>query len=73
MLARFNLVVHDPDALFNIIDKQRRDEAVIGSTMLHAGKRQSGLTLDQWLLRGPRYREMLLTNATEAGAPRPLE
>ena len=22
---RFNLVVHDPDALFNIIDQQRRD------------------------------------------------
>ena len=26
---RFNLVVHDPDALFNIIDQQRRDQAVI--------------------------------------------
>ena len=25
----FNLVVHDPDALFNIIDQQRRDQAVI--------------------------------------------
>ena len=26
---RSNLVVHDPDALFNIIDQQRRDQAVI--------------------------------------------
>ena len=26
---RFNPVVHDPDALFNIIDQQRRDQAVI--------------------------------------------
>ena len=26
---RFNLVVHDPDALFNIINQQRRDRAVI--------------------------------------------
>ena len=26
---RFNFVVHDPDALFNIIDQQRRDQAVI--------------------------------------------
>ena len=26
---RFNLVVHEPDALFNIIDQQRQDQAVI--------------------------------------------
>ena len=26
---RFNLVVHDPDALFSMIDQQRRDQAVI--------------------------------------------
>ena len=26
---RFNLVVHDPDTLFNFIDQQRRDQAVI--------------------------------------------
>ena len=25
---RFNLVVHEADALFNIIDEQRRDQAV---------------------------------------------
>ena len=26
---RFNLVAHDPDALFNILDQQGRDQAVI--------------------------------------------
>ena len=26
---RLNLVVHDPDALFNIINQQRRDQVVI--------------------------------------------
>ena len=26
---RFNLVMHDPDALFKIIDQQRRDQAMI--------------------------------------------
>ena len=29
--------------------------------MLHAGKRQSGVTLDWWLLRRPSCRAMLLT------------
>ena len=28
---RFNLVVHDPDALFNIIDHQLQDHALIDS------------------------------------------
>ena len=41
--------------------------------MLHAGKRRRGVTLDQWLRRGPSYRAMLLTNTTEARVPRPLE
>ena len=40
--------------------------------MLHAGKRQRGVTLYRWLLRGPSYRAMLLTNPTEARVPRPL-
>ena len=31
---RFNLVVHDPDALFNIIDQQRRDQAAVSYTHL---------------------------------------
>ena len=69
---KFKLVVHDPDALFNIIDQQRRDQAVIEANMLHAGKWQRGVTLDRWLLRGPSYRAMLLRNPTEARAPRPL-
>ena len=68
---RFKLVVHDPDALFNIRDQQRRDQAV-RPTMLHAGKRQRGVTLDRWLLRGPSYRAMLLTNPTEVRMPKPL-
>ena len=36
---RFNLVVHDPDALVNIIDQQRRDQAVIGA--IDAASRQT--------------------------------
>ena len=36
---RFNLVVHDPDALFNIIDQQRRDQAVIEAN--DAARRQT--------------------------------
>ena len=35
----FNLVVHDPDALFNIIDEQRRDQAVIEAN--DAARRQT--------------------------------
>ena len=41
--------------------------------MLHAGKRQRGVTLDKWLLRGPSYKAMPLTNTTEANVPRTLE
>ena len=37
-----------------------------------AGKRERGVTLDQWLLRGPSCRAMLLTNTTQARVPRPL-
>ena len=36
---RFNLVVHDPDALFNIIDQQRRDQAVVEAN--DAARRQT--------------------------------
>ena len=36
---RFNLVVHDPDALFNIIDQQRRDQAVLEAN--DAARRQT--------------------------------
>ena len=41
---RFNLVVHDPDALFNIIDQQRRDRAMIVSN--YAARRQTALRRD---------------------------
>ena len=37
--TRFNLAVHDPDALFNIIGQQRRDQAVIDAN--DAARRQT--------------------------------
>ena len=40
----FNLVVHEPDALFNIIDQQRRDKAVIGAN--GAARRQTAKRRD---------------------------
>ena len=69
---RFNFVVHDPDALFNIIHQQRRDQAVIEAN--DAARRQRATQRDArwWLLRGPSYRALLLTNPTEARVPRPL-
>ena len=62
---RFNLLMHDHDALFNIIDQQRRDQAVMEATMLHAGKRQRGMTLNRWLLRRPSCTAGLLTKTTK--------
>ena len=53
---RFYLVVHDPDALFNIIDQQRRDQSVTEAKDAAPNERQSGVTLDRWLLRGPSCR-----------------
>ena len=41
---RFNLVVHDPDALSNIIDQQRRDQAVIEAN--DAARRQRATRRD---------------------------
>ena len=41
---RFNFVVHDPDALFNIIDQQRRDQAVIEAN--DAARRQTAKRRD---------------------------
>ena len=41
---RFNLVVHDPDALFNIIDQHRRDQAVIEAN--DAARRQTATRRD---------------------------
>ena len=41
---RFNLVVHDPDALFNIIDQRRRDQGVIEAN--DAARRQRATQRD---------------------------
>ena len=41
---RFDLVAHDPDALFNIIAKQQRDQAVIQAN--DAERRQTAKRLD---------------------------
>ena len=38
---RFDFVAHDPDALFNTIARQQRDQAVIDASMLHTFKRQA--------------------------------
>ena len=42
--TRFNLVVHDPDALFNIIEQQRRSQAVIEAN--DATRRQTATRRD---------------------------
>ena len=69
---RFNLIVHDPDTLFNIIDQQRRDQPVIEAN--DAARRQTphGVTLNRWLLRRPICRATLLANITRARVPRPM-
>ena len=69
---RFNLIVHDPDTLFNIIDQQRRDQPVIEAN--DAARRQTphGVTLNRWLLRRPICRATLLANITRTRVPRPL-
>ena len=69
----FNLVVHDPDALFNIMEQQRRDQAVIEAN--DAARRQTATRRDARSVAaaGPSCRTMLLTNTTEARVPRPLE
>ena len=41
---RFNLVVHHPDALFNIIDQRRRDQGVIEAN--DAARRQRATQRD---------------------------
>ena len=42
--VKFNLVVHYPDALFNVIDQQRRDQAVIEAN--DAARRQTATRRD---------------------------
>ena len=66
----FDVATHEPDAVFSIIAKQQRDQAIIEATMLYAGKQQRGVPLGRWLLRGPSRREILLTGTTQARVPR---
>ena len=68
----FNLVVHDPDALFNIIDQQRRDQAVIEAN--DAARRQRATQRDATSVAAAETscRTMLLTNTTGISVPRPL-
>ena len=63
---RLNLVVHDPDALFNIIDQQRRDRAVI--EVNDAARRQKAAQRDARSVDAAERtcRALLLTNSTEA-------
>ena len=69
---RFNLVTIEPNALLNIVAKQRRDKKALRQTMLNVGKRKNGVTLGRWLLRGPSRKEVLLTTTTHVRVPRPL-
>ena len=70
---RFNLVVHDPDTLFNIIDQQRRDQAVIEAN--DAARRQTATRRDARSVAaaGTKLQADAAENTTEARAPRPLE
>ena len=69
---RSNLVVHGPDALFNIIDQQRRDQVVIEA---NDDARQQTATR-----RDARFAAVVATKlqgnaaekTTEASVPRPL-
>ena len=44
---RFNLVAHDPDAMFNIIDQQRQDQYVIETKDAIHRQTELGVTLDR--------------------------
>ena len=48
---RFDFVVPDPNALFNIIDQQRRERAVIEANDAARRQGQRSVTLDRYLLR----------------------
>ena len=70
---RFDLVTHDPDALFSIIASSSNGiKPYLRPTMLYAGNHHSSMTLGLWLLRGPSRREVLLTSTTHARMPRLL-
>ena len=68
---RFNLVVHDPDALFNIIDQQRRDQAVIEAN--DAARRQTATRRDaRSVVAAGTKLQGNAADPTEASVPRPL-
>ena len=68
---RFNLVVHDPDALFNIIHQQRRDQAVIEAN--DAARRQTATRRDARLVAaaGTKLQGNAADNTTDARVQRP--
>ena len=69
---RFNLVVHDPDAQFNIIDQQRRDQAVIEAN--DAARRQTATRRDARSVAaaGTKLQDNAADKPAEARVPRPL-
>ena len=67
---RFDLVTHDPDALFNNIVKQQRDQAVVEAN--DAERRQTAKRRDARSVAGPSRWEVLLTSTSHAGVPRLL-
>ena len=70
---RFNLVTHDPDALFSIIAKQQRDQAVIeanDAVRRQTAKRRGARSMA--VAGGPSRREVLLTGTTHARVPKLL-
>ena len=70
--TRFDLVTHDPDAMFNIIAKQQRDKAVAETK--DAERRQTAKRRDPRSVAaaGPIRRELVPTGTTHARVPRLL-
>ena len=68
--VRFNLVVHDPDALFNIIDQQRRDQVIEAND---AARRQTATRRDaRSVVAAGTKLQGNAADPTEASVPRPL-
>ena len=69
--TRFNLVVDTPDTMFNIIDQQRRDQAVIEAN--DAARRQTATRRDARLVAaaGTKLQGNAADNTTDARVQRP--
>ena len=69
---RFNLVVHDPDALFIIIDQQRQDQALIEAK--DSARRQTVTRRDARSVAaaGTKLQDNAADKPAEARVPRPL-